>query len=89
MPDLITPADVRLNTSLDPVTGLPNRQQFLLVESIIELGHRLDFRVVAEGIETVETFATLRGWGCDEGQGYYFNRPMEPALLQEWFEARR
>lgn len=83
------PANIlKIDGSFIRKIGIDPRAE-LLVESIIELGHRLDFRIVAEGIETVETFATLRGWGCDEGQGYYFNRPMEPALLQEWFEARR
>jgi EAL domain-containing protein (putative c-di-GMP-specific phosphodiesterase class I) len=32
--------------------------------------------VVAEGVETAEQFAILRGKNCDEGQGFYFSRPV-------------
>jgi EAL domain-containing protein (putative c-di-GMP-specific phosphodiesterase class I)/GGDEF domain-containing protein len=48
----------------------------LVVRAIIHMAHQLSFRVVAEGIETAETYNLLRAWRCDEGQGYYMNRPM-------------
>jgi EAL domain-containing protein (putative c-di-GMP-specific phosphodiesterase class I) len=34
--------------------------------------------VIAEGIETREQLDFLRTQGCQEGQGYYFSRPMAP-----------
>jgi EAL domain-containing protein (putative c-di-GMP-specific phosphodiesterase class I) len=46
-----------------------------LVRSTIELGHALDMRVVAEGIEDAETLELLRGLGCDIAQGYLVGRP--------------
>jgi EAL domain-containing protein (putative c-di-GMP-specific phosphodiesterase class I) len=39
--------------------------------------------VIAKGVETPEQFAFLRAQGCDEGQGYYFNRPMLPAQFEK------
>jgi EAL domain-containing protein (putative c-di-GMP-specific phosphodiesterase class I) len=49
------------------------------IESIVLLASRLGGRVVAEGIETAEDFATVRSLGIDLVQGYYFGRPAAPA----------
>jgi diguanylate cyclase (GGDEF)-like protein len=47
-----------------------------IVRSIIDLGHNLGLRVVAEGIETVNILDALREADCDIAQGYYLARPM-------------
>jgi EAL domain-containing protein (putative c-di-GMP-specific phosphodiesterase class I) len=43
--------------------------------------------VTAEGVETPEQLSLLRSLGCEEGQGYFFARPLEAkaaeALLQD------
>lgn len=46
-----------------------------IVRSIIDLAHRFDFVVVAEGIEDAEAAEILREMHCDVAQGYYFGRP--------------
>ncbi|MET0370817.1 MAG: EAL domain-containing protein [Sphingobium sp.] len=56
-----------------------------IVTSLIDLSHQLDLKVIAEGIETDEQRTLLRGHGCEEGQGYYFGRPMTADLFAEKF----
>jgi predicted signal transduction protein with EAL and GGDEF domain len=46
-----------------------------LVVSMIELAHRLDMRVVAEGVEDDATLTALTGMGCDLAQGFHLGRP--------------
>jgi EAL domain-containing protein (putative c-di-GMP-specific phosphodiesterase class I) len=49
-----------------------------IIRSIIALGHRLNLRVIAEGVETQEQLDFLRIRGCDEIQGYFYSRPRSP-----------
>ncbi|MEH6564344.1 MAG: GGDEF and EAL domain-containing protein [Halopseudomonas sp.] len=59
-----------------------------LVKAIIELASRLNYLVVAEGIEDAPTLELLQGWGCHEGQGYHIARPMLPEMLASWLSRR-
>jgi diguanylate cyclase len=59
-----------------------------IVRSTIELGRSLGVLVVAEGVETVEVFEQLAGYGCDVAQGYLVSRPVPAAQLVTWFRAR-
>ncbi|MDJ1168774.1 EAL domain-containing protein [Roseofilum sp. BLCC_M154] len=54
-----------------------------LVKSIVNLGHSLSMRVVAEGVETVEQQQKLKELGCDYGQGYLFAKPLEQEAVRE------
>jgi diguanylate cyclase (GGDEF)-like protein/PAS domain S-box-containing protein len=48
-----------------------------IVELIIALAHKMNFKVIAEGIETVRQVELLQKLGCEYGQGFYFSQPME------------
>jgi EAL domain-containing protein (putative c-di-GMP-specific phosphodiesterase class I) len=56
-----------------------------IVHSTIELAHNLGLSVVAEGVSSRETWEELKRLGCDEGQGYYFSRPIPPDALAQWY----
>jgi len=53
-----------------------DRDNSVVVKSIIDLGHNLGLNVVAEGVETATAKNLLRAFQCDEGQGFYFCRPI-------------
>lgn len=55
-----------------------------LIETMVDLAHKLGFRVVAEGIETQDAAKLLARMGCEEGQGYLFSRPLEADRLPDW-----
>jgi EAL domain-containing protein (putative c-di-GMP-specific phosphodiesterase class I) len=57
-----------------------------LVMAIIALAHNLRLRVIAEGIETEEQLSLLRSLSCDEGQGYFFGRPVGEEIITAWAE---
>ncbi len=55
-----------------------------LVSAIVEMAHRMGFRVVAEGVENKHQLDKLRQIGCDEIQGYYISRPQPASEMGDW-----
>jgi diguanylate cyclase (GGDEF)-like protein/PAS domain S-box-containing protein len=49
-----------------------------IVAATIRMAQALGLSVVAEGVETAQQHAALRGLGCDYGQGWLFGRPQPP-----------
>ena len=52
----------------------PNDQ--IIVRSIVDLSHRLGYRVTAEGVEDQGALDYLASIGCDHAQGYFVSRPL-------------
>jgi diguanylate cyclase (GGDEF)-like protein len=57
---------------------------WVIVSSLIELGHNLGLSVIAEGVEDERTLTALTEIGCDAAQGYYMSRPVPADELTEW-----
>ena len=47
-----------------------------IARTVVALGHSLNLKVIAEGVETLEQKNALAEMGCDAYQGYYFARPV-------------
>ena len=56
---------------------LNNLSKANIIGFTIDLAHKMNVEVVAEGVETHEQALRLLEMGCDYAQGYYFYRPME------------
>src|SRR5258708_2237744 len=75
----------------DFITGLSDAAQHLwtrkywrndtesceIVRTIVTLAHNLGLDVVAEGMETADHAASLKNFGCQFAQGYYFYKPLD------------
>ncbi|WP_434673623.1 EAL domain-containing protein [Pseudomonas sp. R1-15] len=58
-----------------------------LVSTIISLGKSLNLHIIAEGVETREQLAFLKAHQCEEAQGYYFSKAVEPQAFAQWMAA--
>lgn len=68
------------------VRGIPHDpKNQAIVQSTIELAHRLDLQVVAEGVETQTEQALLSHYQCDYLQGFWVGRPMQAADIEKMF----
>ncbi|MCG6573500.1 GGDEF and EAL domain-containing protein [Pseudomonas sp. AF32] len=55
-----------------------------LVSTIISLGKSLNLHIIAEGVETLEQLEFLKLHQCEEAQGYYFSKAVEPQAFVQW-----
>ncbi len=65
-----------------------DRESAKIVSAVVGLGHSLGLSTVAEGVETEEVAALLRGLGCDVGQGWLFGRPVPAHRIDALVAAR-
>jgi diguanylate cyclase (GGDEF)-like protein len=68
-------------TFITALNAKGNGREMELVRAIINLGHEMGLRVVAEGIEDVETLDLIGDLGCDLAQGYFISRPSPASRL--------
>jgi EAL domain-containing protein (putative c-di-GMP-specific phosphodiesterase class I) len=69
------------------VAGNPEEQEIL--NSIVDLVHKLKLTVTAEGAETEEQYSFLKKVGCNFLQGYYFCRPVTEDAVVLFLEQNR
>lgn len=59
---------------------------YIIVETILSIGQKFNFEVIAEGVETQKQYELLSSMGCKNFQGYYFSKPMEESKLTTHFK---
>jgi diguanylate cyclase (GGDEF)-like protein len=53
-----------------------------IVDAIVAMAHSLKLNVIAEGVETIEQLEFLRKRKCQQAQGYYFAKPLDPLQFE-------
>src|SRR4051812_1679533 len=78
------PVDI-LKVAKDFIDGVASDDgEQAVAAAIVQLGHSLGLRLIAEGIEDEAQQHALAALSCELGQGYHFARPMDPVAAGEW-----
>jgi EAL domain-containing protein (putative c-di-GMP-specific phosphodiesterase class I) len=70
------------------VQGIGGDPETSLVQACLALAKSLGLATVAEGVETADQAAWLAGSGCNDAQGFFFSRPLEPADAEAFLMAQ-
>lgn len=71
------------------IMDLPaNHEDRQLTEAILQIAQKLDLKVVAEGIETLQQRDFLAAHQCEFGQGYYFSKPIPLQQALDYLNAQ-
>jgi EAL domain-containing protein (putative c-di-GMP-specific phosphodiesterase class I) len=79
---------VKVDRRLIAYLPIPGKQAVIL-QTIFNLGHMLEVRMLAEGIERGEQLEALRKYGCDLVQGHLFSAPVSQESAQALLESGR
>ncbi|MDD6328830.1 MAG: EAL domain-containing protein [Eubacteriales bacterium] len=66
-----------------------NEKDKCIADSIINLAHKMDISVVAEGVEDVEQLRILQSQFCDTLQGYLFSKPLASSQFVDLLEKEK
>ena len=68
---------------------LDNERNSDIIGSIVYLGQSLDFKIIAEYVETREQRDELERLGCNAFQGYLYSKPLKLEDLLVWMKQRK
>lgn len=79
--------EMKIDKSL--ILGVPSSNEAkIMVDTLVELAHKLNLTVCAEGVETEEALEFLNSIGCDSAQGFLISRPVAPkdvpTVIDRW-----
>jgi PAS domain S-box-containing protein len=59
-----------------------------IISAIVDMCHKLDIKIVAEGVETQESLGFLKKRACHVAQGYFFSAPLPAEKFQKLLECK-
>jgi diguanylate cyclase len=86
--DRLPAAEIKIDRSF-VMDMVENESHWRIVRGTVDIGHGLDLKVVAEGVEDQQALDRLANIGCDVAQGYYLSRPISAADLLQWLESHQ
>ncbi|HEX5418850.1 MAG TPA: EAL domain-containing response regulator [Gammaproteobacteria bacterium] len=70
-----------------------SKEARIMIEALIDLAHKLNLTVCAEGVESAEALEFLGSIGCDSAQGFFISRPLSaqqiPDMIRSWEGGRK
>lgn len=63
-----------------------NVESYAIVKAILSIASAVSLNVVAEGIEQEEQVVALQELGCQEGQGYFYSKPISPEECEKFMK---
>ncbi|CAB4847213.1 unannotated protein [freshwater metagenome] len=79
---------LKIDQSFITANSIQSADDWIIVESAVDMGHRLGLAITAEGVEDAPVLARLKELGCDRAQGYLVSRPVPAekfaATCDEW-----
>ncbi|MBX4260856.1 GGDEF domain-containing phosphodiesterase [Clostridium estertheticum] len=78
---------LKINKSFIDFINYDNKKN-LIIKNIIEFAHILDMKVVAEGVEQEQQMITLKEYGCDIIQGFYYSKPLSAKNFEEYIREK-
>ncbi len=64
-----------------------NKDDRALIRAIIEMGKSMGLTILAEGIENKDQLDILKELGCEQGQGFYFSKPLPAEQCLEYIKS--
>lgn len=61
-------------------------EQAAIVTAVASLSHRLNIKVIAEGVESESELQIITDLGCDEVQGFLVCKPLSAADIERWLQ---
>jgi PAS domain S-box-containing protein/diguanylate cyclase (GGDEF)-like protein len=74
---------LKLDRSFVSRLGIDHQSE-TIIRTLMQLANNLHMAVVAEGIETLEQLNFLKQLNCSMGQGYFFSRPMDAVMAEQF-----
>lgn len=69
--------------------GEDHRRQIIIMNKVVELTKELKIKTVVEGVENEEDEKLVQKMGCDQGQGFYYSRPVSAEEFSEKYIVER
>jgi EAL domain-containing protein (putative c-di-GMP-specific phosphodiesterase class I) len=76
---------LKIDRSFIERLGSPDDDSAPVVQAVIDMGHAMGLRVIAEGVSAEHLAAKVAAMGCDVGQGFYWCRPMPAEEFSAWW----